>query len=111
MRRIASKDSLPRAEVFAPRDEQESMLMYGKPGLEFEATDFLPGTIEKVEVLAWRAQSGYPLFHPNDRTSYEGCGTYKPKQDPWSVPDTDFADNDYYDLDYEIEKNIPEEFK
>ncbi len=110
MRRIASKDSLPRAEVFAPRNAEESMLMYGKTGLEFAATDALPGSVEKVEVLAFRAESGLPLFHPEDRKNYEGCGTFMPKSDPWAIPGFTVEERDY-DVDYELEAELPEEFR
>ena len=34
---------------------------------QFESTDAMPGTRAKLEVLAQRAESGLPLWHPNDR--------------------------------------------
>lgn len=101
-------DCLPKAEVFAPADEQESMLIYGKPGLDFEPTDALPGSVEKIAVLAYRAEMGMHLFHRDDRVSYDGVNDYVEKKDPWAVPD---FDAEYYDTDYEIENSLPEEFK
>ncbi len=37
----------------------------------FEATKAIPGTKEKLEVLAKRLQSGLPLWHQADRCDYE----------------------------------------
>jgi hypothetical protein len=34
-------------------------------------TEFLPGSIGKIEVMRQRADCGLPLFHPRD-ASYEG---------------------------------------
>ncbi len=38
---------------------------------EYDATGALPGTDEKLAVLAERVRSGLPLWHPRDRRSYE----------------------------------------
>ena len=38
---------------------------------EFRATRAMPGTQEKIEVLASRAREGLPLWHYNDRTDYD----------------------------------------
>lgn len=40
-----------------------------EPG-EYPSTDSLPGTSEKLNVLAARVQQGLPLWHPHDRTQY-----------------------------------------
>ena len=37
---------------------------------EFDSTDALPGTDQKLEILAERIRSGLPLWHPEDRLSY-----------------------------------------
>ncbi len=37
---------------------------------EFESTDALPGTTEKLDILAERLSRGIPLWHPQDRLSY-----------------------------------------
>ncbi len=42
--------------------------------LEFDATEALPGTEEKLSVLARRVQAGLPLWHPRDRRSFEESG-------------------------------------
>jgi hypothetical protein len=36
-----------------------------------EATDAVPGSMQKLEVLAERLERGLPLWHPADRISYE----------------------------------------
>jgi hypothetical protein len=38
---------------------------------DFPATDALPGTHEKVAVLAQRVALGLPLWHPRDRKAYD----------------------------------------
>jgi len=35
-----------------------------KPG--FEATDAIAGSDEKIEVMRWRLENGYPIHHPAD---------------------------------------------
>ena len=37
----------------------------------FESTRALPGTGEKLEVLAARVQAGLPLWHNNDRLGFD----------------------------------------
>jgi hypothetical protein len=37
----------------------------------FPATTALPGTDEKLDVLARRIEEGMPLWHPSDRLNYE----------------------------------------
>jgi hypothetical protein len=38
---------------------------------EFRATDALPGSHEKLEILAQRVARGLPLWHPADRRSFD----------------------------------------
>lgn len=38
----------------------------------FSATDAIPGSTEKLDVLAQRIQLGLPLWHPADRLTYDG---------------------------------------
>ena len=40
------------------------------PG-EMPATAALPGTTEKLDVLAERMRQGLPLWHPSDRRSFD----------------------------------------
>ena len=37
----------------------------------FDATRAMPGTDEKLEVLAQRVRAGLPLWHGRDRTDYD----------------------------------------
>ncbi len=37
----------------------------------FAATEAMPGTGEKLEVLAARISAGLPLWHDNDRRNYD----------------------------------------
>ncbi|RIK77906.1 MAG: hypothetical protein DCC68_16265 [Planctomycetota bacterium] len=38
---------------------------------EFASTAAMPGTKEKLEILAARLEKGVPLWHPQDRNEYE----------------------------------------
>ena len=38
---------------------------------EYESTRALPGTHEKLDVLAERVRKGLPLWHPQDRRTYD----------------------------------------
>ena len=37
----------------------------------FNSTSALPGTDQKLEVLAERIRNGLPLWHPEDRLTYD----------------------------------------
>ena len=49
--------------AFEPRPEQPVSL---------KGTSALPGTAEKLDVLAERLRQGQPLWHPADRLSFDG---------------------------------------
>ena len=38
---------------------------------EYDATEALPGTNEKLGILADRVEQGLPLWHPRDRRTYD----------------------------------------
>jgi len=38
---------------------------------EFDASNAMPGTKDKLKELAERARTGLPLWHPEDRTDVE----------------------------------------
>ena len=40
-------------------------------GSGFDATKAMPGTDEKLSVLAERIEAGLPLWHVSDRTDYD----------------------------------------
>ncbi len=37
----------------------------------FDATEAMPGTDEKLEIMAARIESGLPLWHQKDRRDYD----------------------------------------
>ena len=43
----------------------------GENAVTIEATKAMPGTAEKLDVLAERLRQGLPLWHPRDRTSFD----------------------------------------
>lgn len=47
---------------FEPEDEETD---------QHDATSALPGTDEKLTILADRVQQGLPLWHPSDRQSFD----------------------------------------
>ena len=48
-------------------------------GNDFDCTDAMPGTHEKVEILAERLRTGLPLWHPSDRDDVEAPPVRKPR--------------------------------
>lgn len=48
---------------YEPEDSQDD---------SFDSTEALPGTNEKLAVLAQRLQDGLPLWHPSDRVTFDG---------------------------------------
>lgn len=62
-------------------DTFEYILRYGNHSMDsevastlFVSTDAVPGSPEKIEILRKRCALRQPLFHPNDRTDFNGCG-------------------------------------
>jgi hypothetical protein len=41
------------------------------PDDQYESTVAMPGTDEKLDILALRVQQGQPLWHRRDRTSFD----------------------------------------
>jgi hypothetical protein len=46
---------------YEPEDQSE---------IEYESTEALPGTDEKLAALSARIERGLPLWHPEDRRTY-----------------------------------------
>ncbi|NUQ63914.1 MAG: hypothetical protein HUU20_15660 [Pirellulales bacterium] len=46
---------------------------------QFDCTDAMPGTEEKLQVLAHRVQRGLPLWHPGDRDDWDAPPVRKPR--------------------------------
>ena len=42
----------------------------GKAQAQYYSTEAMPGTGEKLSILARRVRSGLPLWHPNDRQTF-----------------------------------------
>ena len=55
---------------------------YEPPEIEeqrFAACDSMPGTYEKVEMLAARLRLGLPLWHSSDRSEFDAHPPRKPR--------------------------------
>lgn len=78
-KRVRMPGHLPRHEPWRATSVFDAILIYGnddhfEPEYKnwFEPTQEAPGTWAKVEVLRWRAEHGFPLWHPHDRTDFVG---------------------------------------
>ena len=49
------------------------------PHSEYDCTDAMPGTREKLEALAQRLRTGVPLWHSKDRDDVEAPPAAKPR--------------------------------
>jgi hypothetical protein len=72
-----------------PRSVLEAIKMgiwdFEPPEIEFtrfEAADAMPGTSEKLMILAERAQRGLPLWHVKDRDDVESPAPTRPRRKP-----------------------------
>ena len=71
--------SLSRRRLAVPRSLLEAIKQgdftfeppTGEQPVHVKATAALPGTSEKLDVLAERLRQGLPLWHPSDRRSYD----------------------------------------
>lgn len=59
-------------------DFEPSEIEYSK----FEAADAMPGTSEKLVILAERAQRGLPLWHAQDRDDVEAPSPVRLRRKP-----------------------------
>lgn len=63
--------------TYTPKNVHEAIklgnvnLFQPSDALPPEATDALPGTEEKIAMLAERVEQGLPLYHPDDRRWYD----------------------------------------
>jgi len=78
-KRVRMPGHLPRHEPWRATNIFDAMLIYGcddhfEPEIKnwFPPTDEPPGSWAKVEVLRWRAENGFPLWHPSDRVDFNG---------------------------------------
>jgi hypothetical protein len=65
MRRLA----VPRSVIEAIK-QGDWNFEPGQEPVSLKATAALPGTTEKLDVLADRLRQGLPLWHPSDRLTY-----------------------------------------
>ena len=67
MRRLA----VPRSVIEAIKQGDWNFEPGGPEPVNLKATAALPGTVEKLDVLADRLRQGLPLWHPRDRLTYD----------------------------------------
>jgi len=61
---------VPRSVLEAIKQGDWNFEPAGSKPVNLEATAALPGTTEKLDVLADRLKQGLPLWHENDRLTY-----------------------------------------
>ena len=62
---------MPRSVLDAIKQGDWTFEPGGQEPVNLKATSAMPGTIEKLDVLAERLRQGLPLWHPSDRRSYD----------------------------------------
>lgn len=62
---------MPRSILQAIQEGDWNFEPPAQPIVELMATAALPGTGEKLDVLAERLRLGLPLWHPEDRRSFD----------------------------------------
>jgi len=62
---------VPRSILEAIKQGDWNFEPVGQQPVTLKATAALPGTSEKLDVLADRLRQGLPLWHPSDRLSYD----------------------------------------
>jgi hypothetical protein len=67
---IERSESVPQSVLDAIKMGIWDFEPESSPCRDFPATQALPGSEEKLMVLARRVQQGLPLWHPRDRRSY-----------------------------------------
>jgi hypothetical protein len=62
---------VPRSILEAIKQGDWNFEPTGEQPVKLQATAALPGTAEKLDILADRLQQGLPLWHPSDRRSFD----------------------------------------
>jgi hypothetical protein len=62
---------VPRSVLEAIKQGDWNFEPTGQAPVTLKATAALPGTTEKLDVLAERLKQGLPLWHKDDRLSYD----------------------------------------
>ena len=63
---------MPQSVLEAIKEGMWDFEPHPVPSREFDETDALPGSDEKLAVMARRLERGLPLWHPSDRRDREG---------------------------------------
>jgi len=62
---------VPRSILEAIKQGDWNFEPNGEQPVNLKATGAMPGTQEKLEILAERLRQGLPLWHPADRRSFD----------------------------------------
>ena len=62
---------MPRSVLEAIKQGEWDFEPNGHQPVNLKATAAMPGTAEKLDVLAERLQQGLPLWHPSDRRTFD----------------------------------------
>jgi hypothetical protein len=63
--------AVPRSILEAIKQGDWNFEPNGQQPVQLKGTGALPGTTEKLDVLADRLRQGLPLWHPSDRLTYD----------------------------------------
>jgi hypothetical protein len=67
----AKEIAVPRSILEAIQQGDLNFEPTSQPTVNVKATTALPGTAEKLDVLADRVKRGEPLWHPRDRQTFD----------------------------------------
>jgi len=62
---------VPRSILEAIKQGDWTFEPTGEQPVNLKATAAMPGTTEKLDILAERLRQGLPLWHPSDRRSFD----------------------------------------
>jgi len=65
---------VPRSILEAIKQGDWNFEPTGEQPVNLRATAAMPGTQEKLNILADRLKQGLPLWHPSDRLSFDDAG-------------------------------------
>jgi hypothetical protein len=68
---LRGRTAVPRSVLEAIKQGEWNFEPGDDAAAAIRATTAMPGTAEKLDVLAERLQRGVPLWHPRDRMSYD----------------------------------------
>jgi hypothetical protein len=65
------RPAVPRSILEAIKQGDWNFEPTGEQPVHLKATGAMPGTHEKLEILAERLRMGLPLWHPSDRQTFD----------------------------------------